>query len=95
MNDAMEPPPTVLPTIVMAMASMTYKGWGWKADVTDAFLQTCLQPSSVPLCVIEWRGQLFAYTRLGFGFRSGPSHQQSLTLSVVRALPKQLYRDLQ
>lgn len=91
-NDAMEPPPTVLPSIVTAMAAMTHHGWAWKADFTDAFLHTCLHPSSVPLCVIEWKGQLLAYRRLGFGFRSGPSHQQSMTLCVVRALTRRLRR---
>jgi hypothetical protein len=89
-NDAIEPPPTVLPNIFMAMAAMTHRGYGWKSDYTDAFLQHVLQPSSVPLCVISWRGDLFGYRRLGFGFKSGPSQQQSTTLSVVRAMMRRL-----
>ena len=89
-NDAMEPPDTVLPNIAMAMAAMTVGGSAWKADFTDAFLQSALHPSSVPLCGIKWGGKVYAYRRLGFGFRSGPSHQQSVTLAVVRALTRRL-----
>lgn len=90
LNDAIVPPPTVLPNIIMAMAAMTPGGFGWKSDFTDAFLQHALQPASMPLCVISWRGKLFGYRRLGFGFTSGPSQQQSTTLCVVRALVRRL-----
>ena len=31
-----------------------------------------------------------AFRRLGFGFRSGPSQQQSSTIAVVRALSRRL-----
>ena len=89
-NEAIDPPPTILPNIFMAMAAMSKNGYGWKADFTDAFLHHALHPSSLPLCVIRWRGQLYGYKRLGFGFRSGPSQQQSTTLSVVRALHRRL-----
>lgn len=89
-NDHIEPADTVLPSIAMAMAAMTTGGKMWKSDFTDAFLQTVLHASSIRLCCIEWRGQLYAYTRLGFGFKSGPTHQQSMTISVVRALSRRL-----
>ena len=90
-NDAIDPPPTVLPNIFMAMAAMTKNGYGWKADFTDAFLHHALHPSSLPLCVVRWRGKLYCYKRLGFGFKSGPSQQQSTTLLVVRALHRRLH----
>eukprot|EP01043_Picozoa_sp_COSAG02_P061267 COSAG02_NODE_8198_length_2665_cov_1.514419_1_plen_387_part_10 len=89
-NDAIDPPPTVLPNIFMAMAAMSTSGFGWKADFTDAFLHHPLHPSSLPLCVVRWRGRLYGYKRLGFGFKSGPSQQQSTTLVVVRALHRRL-----
>ena len=64
----------------------------WKSDFTDAFLQHVLHPSSVRLCCVEWRGKLYAYRRLGFGFRSGPTFQQSVTICIVRALTRRLRR---
>lgn len=91
-NDAMDPPDTILVNIAMAMACMSRHGRAWKADFTDAFLQTALHGSSVPLCAIRWNGKLYVYKRLGFGFRSGPSHQQTLTIAVVRALSRRLQR---
>jgi len=90
LNDAIEPAPTVLPNIVMAMAAMTQQGYGWKSDFTDSFLQISLQQSSLPLCVVEWRGRLYGYRRLGFGFKSGPTVQQSTTVCVIRALTRRL-----
>lgn len=89
-NSLQEVPPTVLPSIFMSMAAMTASGWAWKSDYTDAFCQHVLARSSLPICVIEWRGQLWAFDRLGFGFRGGPSAQQSTTISVVRALTRTL-----
>lgn len=34
----------------------------------------------------------YAYRRLGFGFRSGPTFQQSVTICIVRALTRRLRR---
>ena len=89
-NDLQEPPDTTLPNIIMAMAAMTFLGWGWRSDFTDSFLQYILQKESIRVCAIRWRGKLYAYTRLGFGFRNGPSHQQSATIAVLRALSRRL-----
>ena len=89
-NDNQDPPDTVLPNIAMAMAAMTQHGYLWKSDYSDAFCQHPLAESSLTLCVIEWRGKLYGFRRLGFGFRSGPSQQQSTTVSVVRALNRRL-----
>ena len=89
-NEAVEPDETVLPNAAMAMAALPLCGMGWSVDFTDAFLNHVLQRSSVRLCCIRWRGRLYAYKRLGFGFSSGPSQQQSTTLAVVRALSRRL-----
>jgi hypothetical protein len=91
-NEASEPPDTVLPNVAMAMAALTLDGFAWKADFTDAFLHHVLHGSSVRLCCIRWDGKLYAYRRLGFGFRAGPSQQQSTTIAVVRALTRRLQR---
>ena len=91
-NDAIDPADTLLPSITMAIAAMTRYGAMWKSDFTDAFLQHVLHPSSVRLCCVEWRGKLYAYRRLGFGFRSGPTFQQSVTICIVRALTRRLRR---
>ncbi len=55
-------------------------------------VQSVLHSTSVRLCCIEWRGKPYAYRRLGFGFKSGPTHQQSVTISIVRALTWRLTR---
>ena len=89
-NETQEPPDTILPNMLMAMAAMTNNGFAWCSDYTDAFCHLVLAPSSMPLCCIEWRGQVYAFRRLGFGFRNGPSAQQSVTISVVRALCRRL-----
>ena len=89
-NETQEPPGTVLPNMLMAMAAMTKRGFAWCSDYTDAFCHLVLAPSSVPLCCILWRGKVYAFRRLGFGFRNGPSAQQSVTVSVVRSLSRTL-----
>ena len=91
-NDAMDPDPTVLPTIAYAMAAMSAAGLNWRADLEDAFLQSALAAHSIPLSCIRWDGELLAYRRLGFGFRKGPTHQQSLSLAVLRGTFRQLKR---
>jgi hypothetical protein len=89
-NEAADPPDTILPNVAMAMAAMSLLGAAWKVDFTDAFLNHVLQRDSVRLSCIRWKGVLYAYRRLGFGFCSGPSQQQSTTLAVVRALTRRL-----
>ena len=39
-NETQEPPDTVLPNMLMAMAAMTNNGFAWCSDYTDAFCQT-------------------------------------------------------
>ena len=84
LNEAMDPPDTKLPSIMWAMAAMSFQGFLTKTDFSDAFLNHKLAHESVPLCVVEWEGELLAYTSLGFGFKSGPHQQQQTTLAIVR-----------
>ena len=84
LNDAMEPPPTTLPSIAWAMRAMSHHGYMFKLDFVDAFLNMPLSEESVPLCAIEWEGKLYVYKSLGFGFKSGPHQQQQTTLAIVR-----------
>ena len=89
-NDAMVPEPTVLPSITYAMSAMSHLGLQWRSDLEDAFLQSALAEHSIPLSAIRWNGKLLAYRRLGFGFKKGPTHQQSLSLAILRGVVRRL-----
>lgn len=89
-NDSIDPAATVLPSITLAMLAMSKHGLSWRADLEDAFLQSALAAHSVPLSAIRWQGTLYGYRRLGFGFKSGPTHQQSLSVAVLRAVVRRL-----
>ena len=89
-NDSIDPAATVLPSITLAMLAMSQHGLSWRADLEDAFLQSALAAHSVPLSAIRWKGTLYGYRRLGFGFKSGPTHQQSLSVAVLRAVVRRL-----
>ena len=100
-NSLQVPPDTVLPDIFVTMLAMSMYGYGWKADYEDSFCQHVLELSSQRICAIKWTGdsssdpafhgtRVLAFRRLGFGFRSGPSQQQSSTIAVVRALSRRL-----
>jgi hypothetical protein len=58
------------------MRAMSHHGYMFKLDIVDAFLNMPLSEESVPLCAIEWEGQLYVYKSLGFGFKSWPPNRR-------------------
>ena len=86
------PGDTCLASIQLLLAAMSDTGSFWKADLSAAFSQIPLAAKSVTYCGFMWQGpydkepQVYAYRRLGFGFRIGCFVQQCVAIMLTRAL---------
>jgi len=86
LNDSIELPGCRLPTVTQASKAMTRRCWMFKADATDAFMQTKHSVDSLRLMGIVFDGALMVYNSLCFGLKSAPAHQQRLATIFSRVV---------
>lgn len=58
------------------------KAWMCKFDIEDAFKQVPIHPSLWHLHGVQWRNQMFFFTRLVFGCRSSPKIFDNLSTAI-------------
>ena len=70
--------PTHLGSLHQAAGGITRRGWVFKADATDAYLQQKNCEDSLRLVGVEFDGTLYCYHSCCFGLANMPSQQQRL-----------------
>ena len=89
LNNEIVTPPTRLPSVRQAMASIASLGrytWIYKADARDAFLNVFAAETSIKHLGIFWMGVHYVYLVMPFGFTHAPSCWQLLACAVTRAV---------
>ena len=87
---------TCLASINLLLAAMSKSGSFWKADLSAAFSQTPLAAKSIKFCTFLWQAPgdssptLYAFRRLGFGFKIGCFVQQCIAVAISRALMRRV-----